>query len=184
MIFQSLDIEGVYLVEMERHIDARGFFARTWCSREFGATGLNPSLVQASSSFNKARGTVRGMHMQLPPSREAKLVRCTRGVIFDVVVDMRPDSRTYLKHCCVELRAESGTALYIPVMIAHGFQTLADDTEVLYQMTDFFAPELAIGFRWNDPAFGIEWPISQDIVISERDANCKDFDPDAYARCL
>jgi dTDP-4-dehydrorhamnose 3,5-epimerase len=137
--------------------------------------GLSPAMVQANISYNRKRGTVRGMHMQLPPSQESKLVRCTRGSAIDVIVDLRQDSATFLQHCSIELHAELGNAIYIPPMLAHGFQTLVDDTEVFYQMTDFFAPELGVGWRWDDPAFAIRWPITSDITIGQRDATYDDF---------
>jgi dTDP-4-dehydrorhamnose 3,5-epimerase len=168
-------------VEIESHPDERGFFARTWCSREFASHGLSGALAQASISHNDHRGTVRGMHLQLPPSQEAKLVRCSRGAIYDVIVDLRPDSETYLQHFGIHLDAVSCKALYIPPLVAHGFQTLEADTEVIYQMTDFFAPELGYGFRWDDPAFAIEWPIRTPVTIVARDRNYPDFDAASHA---
>lgn len=184
MRFSELPIPGAFLVELTRSADARGSFARTWDSAEFARHGLSPLLVQASVSHNLRRGTVRGMHMQLPPSREAKLVRCTRGSILDVILDMRPDSPRFLQHHAVELHATQGNALYLPATVAHGFQTLVDDTEVFYQMTDVFAPHLATGWRWDDPAFGIRWPQTTDIVLGERDATYPDFSIDAYRALL
>jgi dTDP-4-dehydrorhamnose 3,5-epimerase len=180
MRFEALSIHRAVLVRIERHTDERGFFARTFCMREFGEAGLPTEAVQASVSFNTLRGTVRGVHFQWPPSREGKLVRCLGGSMFDVLVDLRPDSPTYLRHVCVQLDEENRDAVFVPHGVAHGFQTLSDATEVLYQMTDAYAPDLAAGVRWNDPSFAIEWPISQAIVISERDANCPDFDRHAY----
>ena len=138
--------------------DSRGYFARTWCAREFADHGLPDQLVQASLSYNRRRGTVRGMHLQRPPSREAKLVSCVQGAIVDVIVDLRPGSPTFLRHVAVELSAASRDALFIPPMMAHGFQTLADDTCVQYQMTDYYAPELGCGWRWDDPAFPANFP--------------------------
>ena len=167
-------------MEIEPHRDHRGYFARTWCAREFATHDLPAQFVQASLSHNAKRGTVRGMHMQLPPSREGKLVRCMRGRIYDVIVDLRPRSPTYLQHFGIELTAERQNALYIPPWMLHGFQTLEDDTDVFYQMSDFYAPELAFGARWNDPAFGIRWPIEQGVVMAERDASYADFDRAAY----
>ncbi len=137
-------------------------------------------MVQASLSHNVKRGTLRGMHMQLPPSREGKLVRCARGRVYDVIVDLRPSSPTYLKHFGIELSALEHNALYIPPMMLHGFQTLEDDTEVFYQMTDFHRPELAFGARWNDAAFAIRWPIESGLIMNERDATYPDFDSAAY----
>jgi dTDP-4-dehydrorhamnose 3,5-epimerase len=182
--FRATPLTGAFVVEMERHSDTRGFFARTWCSREFAAQGLPPQMVQTSISHNTHRGTVRGMHLQLPPSLEGKLVSCLRGAIYDAVVDLRPDSPTYQRHFAIELTAAKHDALYIPPLMAHGFQTLAEDTEVLYQMTDYFAGELAFGVRWNDPAFAIRWPIKDAVVLLPRDGAYPDFDAVEYERRL
>jgi dTDP-4-dehydrorhamnose 3,5-epimerase len=176
MRFQSLAIEGATLVKPQPQADHRGFFARTFCVQEFSGAGLPGALVQASISFNARRGTVRGMHFQWPPSHEGKLVRCVRGRVFDVLLDLRPYSPSYLRHVSVELDEENRDSVFIPHGVAHGFQTLADATEVLYQMTDFYAPDLAAGVRWNDPSFGIAWPVTEGIVIAERDADYPDFD--------
>jgi dTDP-4-dehydrorhamnose 3,5-epimerase len=178
--FDALGVHRAVLVRIERNADERGFFARTFCTQEFGEAGLPTEAVQASVSFNARRGTVRGMHFQWPPSRESKLVRCLRGSLLDVLLDLRPDSPTYLRHVSVRLNEDSRDAVFIPQGIAHGFQTLADATEVLYQMTDTYAPDLAAGVRWNDPRFGIDWPIRSGIVISERDAHYPDFDRRAF----
>jgi dTDP-4-dehydrorhamnose 3,5-epimerase len=180
--FERTPVVGAYVVEIEPNRDHRGYFARTWCTNEFEAEGLPRDLVQASLSHNDMRGTLRGMHLQLPPSREGKLVRCIRGSIYDVIVDLRPASLSYMKHFGVELTARAHSALYIPPTVLHGFQTLEDDTEVFYQMTDFYAPELTFGARWNDPAFGIEWPIEDSVVMMDRDATYADFDRVAYER--
>ena len=180
MRFSSLKLRGAALIGIEPLRDERGFFARTACVREFQAHGLRGEFVQSSISSNARRGTLRGMHFQWPPSREDKLVRCLRGAIFDVLLDLRPGEPTFLKHQTVELTAESRDAVYVPAGVAHGFQTLADDTEVLYQMTDFHAPGLAAGVRWNDPAFGISWPHGLGLVIAARDAAYPDFSPDAF----
>jgi dTDP-4-dehydrorhamnose 3,5-epimerase len=180
MRFRPTPLPGALLVEIEPIADQRGFFARTWCAREFESQGLSGAMVQASISRNERRGTVRGMHLQLPPSREAKLVRCTRGAIHDVIVDLRPDSASYLKHFGVELSARTHQALYVPPQMAHGFQTLEDDTEVLYQMSDFHVADLGCGWRWNDPAFGIRWPIAEPVTILSRDAEYPDFDDHEY----
>jgi dTDP-4-dehydrorhamnose 3,5-epimerase len=180
MQFEALPLDQAFLVRVERHTDFRGFFARAFCVHEFTDAGLPAALVQASISFNARRGTVRGMHFQWPPSREAKLVRCIRGALFDVLLDLRPNSPSYLRHVSVELDDESRNAVFIPHGVAHGFQTLVDATEVLYQMTDFYAPALAAGVRWNDPSFGIAWPITNGIVISERDAHYPDFDRQTF----
>ena len=167
------------LVSIEPKVDSRGFFARTICRREFAAARLRADFVQASVSFSEHRGTVRGLHFQWPPSAEDKLVRCVAGALHEVLLDLRPGSASYLEHVTITLDAERRDAVFIPAGIAHGYQTLADRTEVLYEMTDFYAPELATGVRWNDPAFGIEWPIAE-ITISERDDAYPDFDKPAF----
>jgi dTDP-4-dehydrorhamnose 3,5-epimerase len=180
MRFEALAIDHAFLVRIEPNSDVRGFFARTFCTREFAAAGLPIEVVQASLSYNARRGTVRGMHFQWPPSREGKFVRCVRGGLFDVLIDLRPESPTYLRHTALTLDENNRDAVYIPPGIAHGFQTLADATEVLYQMTDTYAPELAAGVRWNDPHFGIEWPITGEVVIAQRDASYPDFQQRAF----
>ena len=159
MIFSPTPLAGAVLIEPERREDSRGFFARTWCNREFEAHGLAPLIVQCSISFNKKRGTLRGLHYQAPPHAETKLVRCTSGAIYDVIVDLRPESPSCRRHFATVLSAENRAMLYVPEGFAHGFQTLEDGTEVFYQMSKFHAPECARGVRWNDPAFAIEWPI-------------------------
>ena len=180
MLFEALELSGAAVVRLQPHHDARGFFARSVCVDEFRAHGLPANFVQSSISWNRRRGTVRGLHFQWPPSREGKLVRCLRGAIHDVLLDLRPTEPTYLKHCAVVLDQANRDAVFIPSGIAHGFQTLADDSEVLYQMTDFHAPELAAGVRWNDPVFAIRWPVSGDIVIADRDAAYADFSRAAF----
>jgi dTDP-4-dehydrorhamnose 3,5-epimerase len=174
MRFVSTPIAGAYVVEPELIADERGFFARTYCRDEFLANGLNPDLMQCSISFNKRRGTLRGMHYQKAPYAETKLVRCTQGAIFDVIIDLNSDSTTYLRWFGVELTAEKRNALYIPPGVAHGFQTLNDDTEILYQISEVFRPEYSGGFRWNDAAFGITWP-EPISIISKRDESYPDF---------
>lgn len=174
MIFQETPLAGAYVIDIQRLEDERGFFARTWCQREYAAHGLNPSLAQCSISFNKQKGTLRGMHYQLPPHAEAKVVRCTRGAIFDVIIDLRPESPTYKQHFGLTLTPENHTMLYVPERCAHGLLTLADETEVLYLISEFYAPEQARGVRWNDPAFAIQWPETVQ-VISERDTAYPDF---------
>ncbi len=175
MTFYETTLPDSFIVEMEPRVDDRGFFARSWCQREFSRKGLNPSLVQCNVSFNNRRGTLRGMHFQLPPYEEAKLVRCTMGAIFDVIIDLRPQSPTFKKQFTVQLDAKNHRMLYVPEGFAHGFQTLTDSTEVFYQMSEFFTPEAAnSGIRWNDPVFGIQWPF-RDPILSERDRNYPDF---------
>jgi dTDP-4-dehydrorhamnose 3,5-epimerase len=174
MRFLETALQGAFIIELDRQEDERGFFARTWCQREFIAHGLNPRLVQCNVSFNRRRGTLRGMHYQVAPYAEAKLVRCTRGAIYDVIIDLRPDSPTFTQWIAVELTADNHRMLYIPEQFAHGFQTLEDNTEVFYQMSEFYAPECARGVRWNDPAFAIAWPPAERI-ISERDRHYPDF---------
>ena len=169
-------IAGVFEIEMEVHHDERGFFARTWCEREFREHGLNPKVVQCSTSWNDRKGTLRGVHYQAEPNSEAKLVRCTRGSLYDVALDLRPGSATFMRWTGAELTASNHRALYIPEGCAHGFLTLEDDTEALYQMSEFFHPEAARGVRWNDPAFAIVWPGKVEI-ISERDRTTPDFEP-------
>lgn len=169
MIFTPTDIEGVVVVTPEPRADARGFFARTFCAREFGAAGLRPLVAQANVSFNHAAGTLRGLHFQLPPAAEAKLVRCTRGRVYDVAVDLRPSSPTYLRHVGVVLDADERNALYVPEGCAHGYLTLTDAVEVAYQVSEFYAPGVESGLRWDDPALGIAWP-GEVRVISEKDA--------------
>jgi dTDP-4-dehydrorhamnose 3,5-epimerase len=174
VIFTETALAGAYVIEPERHEDARGFFARVWCAREFAEHGLETDVRQCSISLNAHRGTLRGMHYQVPPHEEVKLVRCTRGAIYDAIIDLRPASPTFLRHIAVELTAENRRMLYIPRGFAHGFQTLEDDTEVFYQMSEFYAPGAGRGVRWNDAAFGIAWPIPSPIML-DRDRCYPDF---------
>ena len=180
MRFTPTSLPGSYLVDLERAEDQRGFFARTWCEHEALQHGLQPHMVQTSVSFNHKQGTLRGMHYQLPPSKETKLVRCTAGAIYDVILDLRPASKTFLQYFGTTLSADNHQALYIPSGFAHGFQTLVEATEVLYLMSDFYAPHLARGVRWNDPALGINWPDGTRLV-HERDATYPDFGPQLIA---
>lgn len=173
MIFTETKLKGAFIIEPDRLEDERGFFARTWCQKEFQAHKLNPRLVQCNISFNKRKGTLRGMHFQVAPYEEAKLVRCTMGAIYDVIIDLRPDSSTFKKHIGVILNPENRTMLYIPEGFAHGFLTLEDNTEILYQMSEFFSSEHLRGIRWDDPTFRIDWPIEV-RVISDRDRNYPD----------
>ena len=168
MIFTETKLRGAFVIEPERFEDDRGFFARTWCVREFETHGLDTRLVQCGVSYNKRKGTLRGMHYQVAPHAETKLVRCTRGAIYDVIIDLREDSSTFRQWVTVELTAQNRRMLYIPEGFTHGFQTLADDTEVFYQISEFYHPESARGVRWDDPAFGITWPETAKM-ISERD---------------
>lgn len=164
MKFIETNLKGAFIIEIERCEDERGFFARSWCQQEFKSHGLNPNLAQCNISFNKKRGTLRGMHYQIAPHEEAKLVRCTMGAMYDVLVDLRQEYPTFKKWVAVELTAQNRRALYIPEGFAHGFQTMADDTEVFYQMSEVYHPECARGFKWDDPAFGLEWPFSPELI--------------------
>ncbi|MCB0071431.1 MAG: dTDP-4-dehydrorhamnose 3,5-epimerase [Caldilineaceae bacterium] len=174
MIFQPTGLAGAYVIAIERLSDERGFFARSFCAREFEDHGLNPSMAQCNISYNRHAGTLRGMHFQAAPFEEAKLVRCTRGAIHDVIIDLRPDSPTFMRHVGVLLTPEERNMLYVPEGFAHGFLTLEDHTEVFYQMSEFYVPGAARGFRWDDPAFAIDWPAPVS-VISARDAAYPDF---------
>lgn len=182
MIFAETKIPGVCIIDLERREDDRGFFARVWCQREFQEHRLNPRLVQCSISFNEKKGTLRGMHFQTAPHEEAKLVRCTMGSIYDVILDLRPSSPTFKEHVAVVLSAENRKMVYAPEGLAHGFQTLEDRTEVFYQMSQCYVPASGGGVRWDDPAFGIPWPAAERI-ISERDRSYPDFGvPSAWIR--
>lgn len=159
MIFEETALRGAFVIIPERREDNRGFFARTYCQREMREHGLDPVIAQANVAFNRHRGTLRGMHFQYPPAAETKLVRVTRGAILDVIVDLRPESPTYLGHVAVDLSAENGRSLYVPRRFAHGYQVLEDDTETSYMMGEFYAPELEGGLRFDDPDLGIAWPL-------------------------
>lgn len=176
VIFEETAIPGLLLIRLEPLVDERGSFARTFCAREFAEHGLDPTVVQCNTSFNAHSGTLRGMHYQAAPHGEAKLVRCVRGMIYDVVVDLRPDSPTYTKWVGTELSEDSLSMFYIPAGLAHGFQTLVDDSEVIYQMSEYYSPEHTRGVRWDDPAFEIGWPKGPQ-KLSERDASYPDFVP-------
>lgn len=177
MIFTQSPLKGIFIIDIQKQEDERGFFARSFCQREFQEHGLNPSLVQCNISYNKTKGTLRGMHFQAKPFQEAKLVRCVQGSIHDVIIDIRPDSTTYMKHFAIDLTSASYSALYVPEGFAHGFLTLEPETCVFYQMSEFYAPDCARGVRWNDPAFNIEWP-GEIKMISERDASYPDYSMD------
>ncbi|NET24741.1 dTDP-4-dehydrorhamnose 3,5-epimerase [Okeania sp. SIO1I7] len=174
MRFTETKLKGAYIIEPELIQDERGFFARSWCQKEFTERGLNPHLVQCNVSFNLKKGTLRGMHYQAKPHEEAKLVRCTMGAIYDVIIDIRPESPTFKEWVAVELTTENRKMLYIPEGFAHGFQTLVDNTEVFYQMSQFYHPESARGLRWNDPAFGIKWAV-ENLTISLKDKSYKNY---------
>lgn len=179
MRFTPTPLPGAFVIDAEPVEDERGSFARTWCAREMEAHGLDPRLVQASVSFNRLAGTLRGMHWQAEPHGEAKVVRCTRGRIHDVILDLRPSSPSFRRWFAAELTADNRRALYVPPGVAHGFQTLEDASEVLYQMSEFHHPGSARGVRWDDPAFGIAWPPAERRTISARDLGYADFDAEA-----
>jgi len=168
MIFKETKLKSAYIIELERAEDERGFFSRSFCQKQFQEHGLNPRIVQCSVSFNKKKGTLRGMHYQVAPYEETKLVSCSSGAIYDVIIDLRPKSPTYRQWFAVELSAANYKMLYIPEGFAHGFQSLEDETVVFYQMSEFFHPECSRGVRWDEPAFGIKWPM-RPALISERD---------------
>jgi dTDP-4-dehydrorhamnose 3,5-epimerase len=174
LIFSETALPGAFRIDLEPLLDARGFFARSFCTAEFEAHGLNPACIQCNISFNRRRGTLRGMHFQHPPHDEAKLVRCTQGAIHDVIIDLRPDSPTCRQYLALELTAENHRMLYVPPGFAHGFQTLAENTEVFYQMSAAYQPAAATGLRYNDPAFQIPWPLPI-AEISERDRTYPDY---------
>ncbi len=169
MIFEETKLNGAYVIYPERIEDSRGFFSRVWCKKEFEQHGLITNLVQCNISYNKSRGTLRGMHFQEKPYQETKLVRCTAGVIFDVIIDIRPESSTYKQWLSVELSAENRTLLYVPEGFAHGYVTLVDDAEVFYQVSEFYTPGVERGIRWDDPLFQIVWPANDGFIVSEKD---------------
>jgi dTDP-4-dehydrorhamnose 3,5-epimerase len=175
MIFRETRLKGAFVIEMERREDHRGSFARTWCAEEFRSHGLNISMVQGNTAHSKVRGTLRGMHMQKAPYGEAKLIRCIRGTIYDVMLDVRPDSATFKEWVSVELDEKSNLMLFVPEGFAHGYQTLRDDTEVFYLVSQFYSPECETGVRYDDPAFRINWPIRDVALISEKDRSWPDF---------
>jgi dTDP-4-dehydrorhamnose 3,5-epimerase len=175
VIFTETELPGAYVIDLERREDERGFFARTWCADEFAEHGLNARLVQANMSWNPLKSTVRGMHFQREPHAEVKVLRVTRGAIYDVIIDLRPDSATYKRWTGVDLNAVNGRALYVPEGFAHGFQTLEAHSEVHYLVSEFYSPTAEGGVRWDDPAFAIEWPPADERVISEKDRSWPDF---------
>ncbi len=184
MKFTKTKLDGPYVIELERKEDSRGFFARAFCQKEFAAHGLRPIIAQANIAYNIKKGTLRGMHFQFPPAAETKLVRCTRGAILDIIVDLRPESPSYLQNVAVELSEDNGRALYVPERFAHGYQTLRDNTETSYQVGEFYAPEDESGLMHNDPRLGLEWPLPV-TVISDKDQKFKlldDIEPELKRR--
>jgi dTDP-4-dehydrorhamnose 3,5-epimerase len=175
MLFIETKLKGAFVIELEKYSDDRGFFSRAWCQKEFKEQGINSRFVQANIGFSKNSGTIRGIHYQIAPFEEAKLVRCIRGAIFDVVLDLRPELPSFKQWFGVELSDENRKMLYVPEGCAHGYQTLVDNTEVFYQVSQVYSAESERGIRWNDPEFDIEWPIDEDLVISEKDQNWSDF---------
>jgi dTDP-4-dehydrorhamnose 3,5-epimerase len=175
MIFKETKLKGAFIIELEKHKDARGYFARAWCKKEFEAYGLNPNIVQTNVAFSLQKNTLRGMHFQIRPYQEAKLVRCIRGTVFDVIIDLRPNSITYCEWLGVELTSENHTMLYVPEGFAHGYLTLEYNAEVFYMVSQFYMPDLERGVRWDDPVFDVEWPETSDLVISEKDKNWPDY---------
>ena len=168
MLFTETKLRGAWIIDLERREDERGFFARAFCQREFEVHGLKPIIAQANVAFNKHKGTLRGMHFQFPPAPETKLVRCTRGAILDIIVDLRPESPTYLQHVEVELNEQNNRAIYVPERFAHGYQCLADNTETSYQVGEFYTPDAEGGLVYNDPKLGLKWPLPVS-VISDKD---------------
>ena len=175
MIYKETKLPGAFIIEIQRLEDDRGFFGRFFCRNEFGGQGLNPDVAQCSISFNRDTGTLRGMHYQEAPHAEDKLVRCTRGSLYDVIVDLRKESPTFKQWIALELTGENRLMLYVPKGFAHGFQTLTDNTEVMYQMSEFYHPETARGVRWNDPSFGIQWPMGDRMILSDKDRDWPDY---------
>jgi dTDP-4-dehydrorhamnose 3,5-epimerase len=184
MLFAETKLAGAYILDLERREDERGYFARAFCQREFADHGLKTVIAQANVAFNRDRGTLRGMHFQFPPAAETKLVRCTRGAIVDIIVDLRPESPTYLDHVAVELSEENGRALYVPERFAHGYQVLVDETETSYQVGEFYTPELEGGLRYDDPRLGLEWPLPVK-EMSEKDRGwlmLEEYEPELRRR--
>jgi dTDP-4-dehydrorhamnose 3,5-epimerase len=175
MIFTETALPGAFVVDIDARRDERGFFARAFCQREFGERGLKPVVAQANIAFNRVAGTVRGLHFQFPPAAETKLVRCTHGAIYDVIVDLRPESPTYLRHVGVELTAGNHRAVYVPERFAHGYQVLAPDTEITYQVGEFYAPELEGGLRYDEPRLAIAWPLAVS-ELSDKDRRWRTLD--------
>jgi len=175
MIFTETKLKGAFIIDLDRKEDSRGFFARTFCQEEFKAHGLKPAIAQASIAYNRRKGTIRGMHFQYPPATETKLVRCTRGGVLDIIVDLRPESDTYLQHVAVELNEDNQRALYVPERFAHGYQTLHDETDTSYQVGAFYAPNVEGGLMYNEPRLGLDWPLPV-TVVSDKDSNFQSLD--------
>lgn len=175
MIFKEAEIEGAYIIELNKHEDKRGFFARSYCENEFKDEGISFSPVQANIGYSRNKHTLRGLHYQVNPHAEAKLVRCVKGKLYDVIVDLRQDSRTYGEWTGVVLDSDNHTMFFVPEGCAHGYQTLADETEISYMVSAFYEPDAERGIRWNDPAFDIEWFNTENLIISEKDQNWPDF---------
>ncbi|MPZ54308.1 MAG: dTDP-4-dehydrorhamnose 3,5-epimerase [Acidimicrobiia bacterium] len=175
MIFKETELVGAFIIDVEPHADDRGFFARAFCQKEFEEHGLKAEIAQANIAFNRFKGTLRGMHFQYPPKAETKLVRCTRGAIVDIIVDLRPESETFLEHVSVELTADNHRALFVPERFAHGYQVLEDDTETSYQVGEFYAPETEGGLRHDDPRLGLQWPLPV-TEMSEKDEKWETLD--------
>ena len=175
MIFRETKFDGAFIIEPEKHADERGFFARAFCQKELNSLGLNSIFVQANIGFSSIKGTLRGIHYQTKPYQEAKLIRCTNGILFDVIVDLRKDSRTYCQWLGIELNAENHTAIYMPEGFAHGYLTLKNDTEIFYMVSQFYEPNFERGIRWDDPTFNIDWPDIPDMVISDKDKCWPDY---------
>ena len=182
MIFTPTKLADAYLIDLKQLTDDRGFFARAWCQQEFAAHQLTSQVVQCNVSFNPRKGTLRGMHYQAAPYAEAKLIRCTMGALYDVIIDLRPDSLTYLQWLGVELTASNRSMLYVPEGFAHGYLTLTDDTEAFYQVSQFYHPQAEGGVRWNDPVFGITWPEVGQRIISTKDQHWPDYVPQSHRR--
>lgn len=181
MKFTESPLKGVFVIDLEKRGDDRGFFARLFCEREFTQHGLSPKIVQMNNSLSSTRGTLRGIHYQLPPKGEDKTFRCVRGALFDVVLDLRPDSPTFMRHFTVELTAENRTMIHVPQGCANSFMTLADDTEIFYFTSEFYSPQHERGIRYNDPALGIRWPM-EPVIISDKDKSHPDFKPETHLK--
>lgn len=175
MIFEETKLKGAYVIKLEPHYDERGFFSRAWCKKEFKEHNLNENLVQCNISYNKYKATLRGMHYQIKPYSETKLVRCVKGALYDVIIDLRKNSKTYGQWTGVELTEKNGKAIYVPEGFAHGYETLEDETYSYYQVTQFYTPNAEAGIRWNDKKFNIDWILKENLIISEKDKKWPDY---------